>query len=779
MKEKLYIFIILSFSTYHSLAQTSNTSLWYRQPATKWTEALPIGNGRLAAMVFGKTNREQIQLNEETIWAGSKVNDINPSAKSHLKEIQSLLLAEKNKEAYTLTKAHLLGTPPEIRSYQTLGDIFIDWQDTSGTVSDYTRSLDLTTAIHTTTYKRNGATYELQSFISAAADLMAVRIRSTGANLHFRISMSRDKDAEVSVMNNRIILRGQIMDKGNAEKKGPEGAHLRFAAVSVVENKGGTLSVKGNSIEVSGASEVVIRFTAASDYDHAKLDFNRSTDPLQTCNNILKKNAAQNFEALQKAHLAEYQPLFNKCTFEISGEDQSVLPTDIRLQQVKSGVKDPGLMALYFQYGRYLLLASSRFPAKLPANLQGKWNNHYDAPWQSDYHTNINLQMNYWPADVANVGETVQSLGMFMQAMLAPGRNCAQQMYGADGWAMHHVTDIYGRTAINADPQWGTSPLAGAWMALSLYDHYDFTRDEKYLKEVAFPLMKGSADFISSFLIKDKNGYLVTAPSMSPENGFYLDKDSTQRYIVTYAPAIDVQIIMELFDAIKAVAVPMKLTPDYLARLEQVMKQLPPIRINRYGGIQEWIKDYDEQEPGHRHMSQLFGLYPGTSLTRDSAYLTAARKTIENRLKYGGGHTGWSRAWMINFFARLKDGNTAYYHLEQLLIKSTLSNLFDDHPPFQIDGNFGGTAGIAEMLIQSHNNQLVLLPALPDAWKSGKVKGLKARGGITVDMEWENGKLLEATVYSTIDQTIKIKYKSDVQNIIIKKGQSVPFISSR
>jgi alpha-L-fucosidase 2 len=779
MKERVYFLLILSVSTYHLLAQTGNTSLWYRQPATKWTEALPIGNGRLAAMVFGKTSREQIQLNEETIWAGSKVNDINPSAKSHLEEIQSLLLAEKNKEAYTLTKAHLLGTPPEIRSYQTLGDIFIDWQDTSGTVSDYSRRLDLETAIHTTSYKRNSGTYELQSFISANADMLVVRIRTTTASPHFRVSMAREKDAEVSVMNNRIILRGQIMDKGNREKKGPEGAHLRFAAVTDVENKGGELVITGNSLEVSGASEVIIRFTAASDYDHEKLDFNRNIDPFQVCKNILRQNAVKNYEALLKEHLAEYQALFSKCSLEFSSEKKSGMPTDIRLQQVKSGLKDPGLMALYFQYGRYLLLASSRFPAKLPSNLQGKWNNHFDAPWQSDYHTNINLQMNYWLADVANVGETVQSLGLFLQAMLAPGRNCAQTMYGADGWAMHHVTDIYGRTAINADPQWGTSPLSGAWMALSLYDHYDFTRDEKYLKAVAFPFMKGSADFISSFLIKDKNGYLVTAPSMSPENGFYLDKDSAQRHIVTYAPAIDVQIIMELFDAIKAVAVPMKLSPDYLAGLEQIRIQLPPIRFNRYGGIQEWIKDYEEQEPGHRHMSQLFGLYPGTSLTRDSAYLTAARKTIENRLKYGGGHTGWSRAWMINFFARLKDGNTAYHHLEQLLIKSTLPNLFDDHPPFQIDGNFGGTAGIAEMLIQSHNNQLVLLPALPDEWKSGKVKGLKARGGITVDMEWDNGKLLKATVYSSIDQTLKINYKSDVQTIIIKKGQSLPFISSR
>ena len=372
MKVRLYIFIILSFSMYHSFAQTGNTSLWYRQPAAKWTEALPIGNGRLAAMIFGKTNREQIQLNEETIWAGSKVNDINPSAKSHLKEIQSLLLEGKNKEAYTLTKAHLLGTPPEIRSYQTLGDIFIDWQDTSGIVSDYTRSLDLATAIHTTSYKRHGSTYELQSFISAEADLMVVRIRSTGVNLHFRISMAREKDAEVSVMHNRIILCGQIMDEGNPEKYGPEGAHLRFASVTEVENKGGKLSANGNSLEISGSSEVIIRFTAASDYDHAKLDFNRSIDPLQICKSILEKKAAKDYATLEKEHLAEYQPLFNNCTLELPGEDKSIMPTDLRLQQVKSGAKDPGLMALYFQYGRYLLLGQFTLSGKTACEPPGK-----------------------------------------------------------------------------------------------------------------------------------------------------------------------------------------------------------------------------------------------------------------------------------------------------------------------------------------------------------------------------------------------------------------------
>ena len=783
MKERFYIVFILSFSIFHSFAQDSNSSLWYRQPATKWTEALPIGNGRLAAMVFGKTNREQIQLNEETIWAGSKVDDINPGAKSHLAEIQSLLLEGKNKEAYNLTKLHLLGTPPEIRSYQPLGDIFIEWQDTTGAIKNYLRRLDLSTALHTSSYQRNNSDYEMQSFISAPADMFVLKIKSSLQNLHFRISLARERDASISAKDNRLVMQGQIIDRGNVQKKGPEGAHLRFAALVTVELKEGTLSVQGNGLEISGAKEVVIRMTAATDYDHSKLDFNRSIDPLQICNSILQRNARKNFDALKKEHLAEYQPLFSASSLELSGQAKEEIPTDQRLEDVKSGKKDNGLFALYYQYGRYLLLGSSRYPAKLPANLQGKWNPYFDAPWQSDYHTNINLQMNYWPADLANVGVTVLPLGIFMHAMLVPGRNCAANMYGANGWAMHHVTDIYGRTAINADPMWGTSPLAGAWMALSLYDHYDFTRDEKYLREIAFPLMKESADFIKSFLVRDKNGYLVTAPSMSPENGFFLPGDSLTRHVITYAPAIDVQIIHELFNAIAAVASVMKVSPGYIDDLKKIQKQLPPIRINKYGGIQEWITDYQEQEPGHRHMSQLFGLYPGTTLTRNPQFLQASRTTIEHRLKFGGGHTGWSRAWMINFYARLKDGNAAFQNLEQLLMKSTLSNLFDDHPPFQIDGNFGGTAGIAEMLLQSHNNQVELLPALPDAWPDGKVKGLKARGGLTVDMDWVGGKLIKATASSSINQKVKINYKNNVQTIIFKKGQAiplaVPFVSSR
>jgi alpha-L-fucosidase 2 len=346
-------------------------------------------------------------------------------------------------------------------------------------------------------------------------------------------------------------------------------------------------------------------------------------------------------------------------------------------------------------------------------------------------------------------------------------------MYGARGWVIHHVTDIYGRTTINADPKWGTSPLAGAWMVLNLYDHYAFTQDNKFLQNGGYQIMKEAAVFILDFLIKDKMGQLVTAPSMSPENGFYMNKDSSMRHVITYSPTIDVQIIHELFNAIKSLSSTTKEDPAFIRQLDSTLKKLPPIRINRYGGVQEWIKDYDEEEPGHRHMSQLFGLYPGTTLTKSDTMLKAARTTIENRLKNGGGHTGWSRAWMINFFARLKDGEQAYYNLEQLLKKSTLSNLFDDHPPFQIDGNFGGTAGIAEMLMQSHNNNMELLPALPAKWSAGKFKGLKARGAFEVELEWKDGTLLKARINSLAGKECRVTYKGKTVSFQTKRGERI------
>jgi alpha-L-fucosidase 2 len=753
-------------------ASAQEDALRYEQPAARWTEALPIGNGRLAAMVFGKTGREQLQLNEETIWAGTPVDDINPAARANLGRIQQLLLDGRNREAYDLTKKHMLGTPARIRSYQTLGDIFIDWSDSITTVNGYTRILDLSTAVHTTRYRKGDLTIETETFISSPADMLVMRLRATGGTLSFTLRLTRDIDA-ATVYDARglAVMKGQIVDKDEPALKGPAGAHLRFAGIASVENRGGSKSSGKEGIKVSGATEVVIRFTAASDYDPEKLSFDRRIDPEKSCLAIIERNRRKNFDALLGEHLAEYTPLYRASTFRLGAPARTEMPTDQRLRLIKAGQRDAGIFPLFYHYGRYLLLSSSRWPARLPANLQGKWNPHFDAPWQSDYHTNINLQMNYWPADLANVSDTYRPLARFMKAMLPSGMNCAASMYGTKGWAMHHVTDIYGRTALNADPKWGTSPLAGAWMALSLFDHYDYTRDVSYLKEYAFPLMKASADFITGFLIRDRNGYLVTAPSMSPENGFLLPGDSSYRHVITYGPAIDNQIIHELFAAIRSVAGVMKLRTGYVDSLVRITAQLPPTRINRYGGIQEWIIDHQEIEPGHRHMSQLFGLYPGTTLTRDTALLAASRRTIERRLQNGGGHTGWSRAWVINFFARLKDGNSAFHHLELLLVKSTLPNLFDHHPPFQIDGNFGGTAGIAEMLLQSHNGEVHLLPALPDAWADGKVTGLRARGGLTVDMEWAAGKLIRVYVTASEAGSFRFRHGTLLSVVDLARGQ--------
>ena len=597
-----YILLFCTIIFIQQLTFSQQNILWYTKPATKWVEALPVGNGRMGAMVFGDPNHERIQLNEETIWAGTRVNDINPAAKGSLKEVQQLLLEEKNTTAYELTKKNLLGTPPQIRSYQTLGDLFFDWDSSSFTV--YKRELDIETGIHRTVFTKKNAKIREDVFLSAADNILVVKISSSvKGGLTGTIRLSRSQDAVVTASGKQLVMMGQIIDVESPEIKGPAGAHLRFSGVAKVENIGGSCQPKGNALEIKGATEIVLRFTAFSNYNPALLNQDSLIQPLDSCLKILAKSALK-YHQLETRHLAEAKPSFNACSLYLESTVPDFGdPTDVRLEKFRNGAIDPGLAGLYFNYGRYLLISSSRKPARLPANLQGKWNEHIDAPWQSDYHTNINLQMNYWPADLTNTN-TYEPLAAFMKSMIGPGMLCAKNMYGAKGWAMHHVTDIYGRTSLNADPQWGTSPLAGAWMALTMYDHYDYTRDEKYLRDYAWPLMKGSADFILDFLVPDSNGLLVTAPSMSPENGFYLAGDSATRHVITYAPAIDMQIIRELFSAIRKVSATMNISTEFRQKMAAVEQRLPPISINRYGGIQEWIKDYAEEEPGHRHSNR-------------------------------------------------------------------------------------------------------------------------------------------------------------------------------
>jgi alpha-L-fucosidase 2 len=457
-------------------------------------------------------------------------------------------------------------------------------------------------------------------------------------------------------------------------------------------------------------------------------------------------------------------------TLNLGPDSLAKIPTDDRLAAVKNGSSDKGLVSLYFQYGRYLLMSSSRKPAVLPANLQGIWNKEMNAPWNSDFHTNINLQMNYWPAEVCGLPETSEILTAFMQKLVVPGTVTAKKMYGTEGWTIHHLTDPFGRTGV-ADGVWGITPLDGPWMTSAVYEHYLFTEDTSFLRDYAYPMMKGAAEFALGFLVESPEGYLVTNPSHSPENNFR-DNVTGEVSALTYAATTDIEILNALFDNCIEASKILKTDPEFAERLRDAKKRFPPVTINSKGVIQEWIRDFDEPEPGHRHMSHLLGLYPFDQFTPATPDLfKAAEATIDRRLSFGGGHTGWSRAWIVCLYARLQKGEKAWENLLALFRQSTLNNLFDTHPPFQIDGNFGGTAGIAEMLLQSHNGGIVLLPAIPADWSEGEVKGLRARGGFIIDMKWEKGTPEKVRISSSRGGKCTVSWNGISREVDLNAGQ--------
>lgn len=750
--KKLFFILLLATMGLHLSSCESTTvppkdySLWYSQPAKVWEEALPIGNGRLGAMIFGNPYQECIQLNEESLWSGAPINSNNPQAAGSLDKIRELILNHRYEAAMKLASETMVSTPPRVRSYQTLGNILLDYaiQDTA----QYSRSLNLNRGIATTSFLSQGITYKQEVFASAVDNVIVAHLSaSQQGGLSVLVRLTREKDAQLSVQGNEILMEGQVMDE-DSPLAGKGGAHMKFASQLRVLHEGGEISIKDGGIYIDKAEKATLLLTAATDYDLEKMDFDRSIQPLHRCNEIMEQACQQDYPELLARHIQDHTEIFNRVSIDLGETVQASLPTDQRLEAVKAGADDPGLIALYFQYGRYLLMNSSRAPGVLPANLQGIWNKDFDAPWGSDFHTNINLQMNYWPAEICNLSETSIPLIHFMEKLQTPGSVTAKEMYHSRGWTVHHLTDPFGRTAV-MDGIWGCFPMGGPWMTFPIFEHYAFTQDTKFLKETAYPIMKSSAQFVLDFLVKDKQGQWVTAPSNSPENA-YVDPYTGKPQSITYGATMDTQIITELFNNCILSSQILNEDQAFADTLRLVMKDLPPVKVSpSLGGIQEWIEDYKEAFPGHRHMSHLLGLHPGTQITPSTPELfAAAQKTIELRLSAGGGHTGWSRAWIINFYARLLDGNNALHHIGELLKKSTHANLFDDHPPFQIDGNFGGTSGIAEMLVQSHANYIHLLPALPQAWKTGSFKGLKTRGNFEVSCTWSENKLQKATITS-------------------------------